>query len=286
MEPEVSGQFVGKNAVITGASRGIGAATAQRLAAGGANVALVARPPDKSYTKAEGTLAGTAEAIARFGTTIAAVECDLFEAADRAKVIPEAMEKLGGTIDILVNNAAANGPHSLLDYTLERRHALYEINVNAPIDLIQGAVPGMIEKGEGWIVNISSGTARIGISPPPKMQGLGRVLSLYGSSKAALNRITYGLAMELYGTGIRVNSTEPRGAVMSEGAAARGMEGIPEEAFESMEAMVESIIALCECDADMTGRIVNSIQLLDELQRPVMELDGSGVFPLGYKRRV
>ena len=63
------------------------------------------------------------------------------------------------------------------------------------------------------------------------------------------------------------------------------MAGIPDEAFESMEAMVESIIALCECDADTTGRIVNSIQLLDELKRPVMELDGSGGYPYGYKRR-
>src|SRR5689334_21954104 len=102
----MAGEFAGRNAVITGASRGIGAATAQRLAAGGANVALVARPPDKSYTKAEGTLAGTAEKISAYGTTIATVECDLFDAAERAKVIPEAIDKLGGTIDILVNNAA------------------------------------------------------------------------------------------------------------------------------------------------------------------------------------
>jgi NAD(P)-dependent dehydrogenase (short-subunit alcohol dehydrogenase family) len=272
--------------VINGASRGIGAAAAMRLAAGGANVALVARPPEKSYTKAEGTLAGTAEKLARFGTKIVTVEADMAVPEDRARTIPEAIEKLGGTIDILVNNAAANGPHSLLDYTLERRHQLYEINFNGPIDLIQGVAPGMVEKGEGWIVNISSGTARNGPTPPPaNVRGLSRVLSLYGSSKAALNRVTYGFAMELYGTGVRVNSTEPRSAVMSEGAAARGMEGIPDEAFESMEAMVESIVALCECDADTTGRIVNSLQLLDELKRPVMELDGSGVYPYGYKRR-
>src|SRR3954468_17571310 len=280
----MAGEFAGRNAVITGASRGIGAAAAQRLAAGGANVALVARPPDKSYTKAEGTLEGTADNIKRFGTTIAIVEADMFEPADRTRTIPEAVDKLGGTIDILINNAAANGPHSLIDYTLERRHQLYEINFNAPIDLIQAVIPGMHEKGAGWIVNVSSGTARIGSGPPFPAYGLGRVLSLYGSSKAALNRITYGFAMELHGTGIRVNSTEPRGAVMSEGAAARGMEGIPEEAFESMEAMVESIIALCECDEDFTGRIYASLDLLDELKRPVMKLDGSGVYPAGYRR--
>jgi len=275
------------NALVSGASRGIGAAAATRLAAGGANVALVARPPATSYAKAEGTLSGTAKALARFGTTIATVEADLFDAGDRARVVAEAMDKLGGGgIDILVNNAAANGPHSLLDYTLERRHALFEINLNAPIDLIQGVVPGMRQKGRGWIVNISSATARTTAGPPFAVSGLGRVLSLYGSAKAALNRVTYGFAMELYGTGIRVNTVEPRSAVMSAGAAARGMEGIPEEAFESMEAMVEAIIALCECDQDRTGYSYVSLDLLDELQRPVLLLDGSGPYPGGYRRAV
>jgi citronellol/citronellal dehydrogenase len=277
--------FAGMNALVSGASRGIGAATAERLAAGGANVALVARPPETSYRKAEGTLAGTAKALSRFGTTIVAVEADLFDAGDRARIVGEAIDKLGGdTIDILVNNAAANGPHSLLDYTLERRHALFEINFNAPIDLIQGVVPGMREKGRGWIVNISSAAARTAGGPPFPVTGLGRVLSLYGSSKAALNRVTYGFAMELYGTGIRVNGAEPRSAVMSDGAAARGMDGIPEEAFESMEAMVEAIIALCECDEDRTGRCYVSLDLLDELPRPVLLLDGSGPYAGGYRR--
>src|SRR3954452_13353241 len=189
----MAGEFAGRNAVVNGASRGIGAAAAQRLAAGGAHVALVARPGDKSYTKAEGTLAGTAEKLAQYGTTVVTVEADMAEPEDRARTIPEAIDKLGGSIDILVNNAAANGPHSLLDYTLDRRHQLYEINFNGPIDLIQAVVPGMVDKGEGWIVNISSGTARVGASPPPaNVRGLSRVLSLYGSSKAALNRVTYG----------------------------------------------------------------------------------------------
>jgi citronellol/citronellal dehydrogenase len=277
--------FEGLNALVSGASRGIGAAAAERLAAGGANVALVARPPATSYAKAEGTLTGTAKALSRFGTTIVTVEADLFDATDRSRIVGEAVDKLGGgTIDVLINNAAANGPHSLLDYTLDRRHALFEINLNAPIDLIQAVVPGMREKGRGWIVNVSSATARTSGGPPFAIAGLGRVLSLYGSTKAALNRVTYGFAMELYGTGIRVNAAEPRSAVMSEGAAARGMEGIPDEAFESMEAMVEAIIALCECDEDRTGRCYVSLDLLDELRRPVLLLDGSGPYPGGYRR--
>ena len=278
--------FAGMNAVITGSSRGIGAATAQRLAAEGANVCLVARAPDKSYTKAAGTLSEQADKLAAYGHKVGVVEADMADVAERLAGVPSAESQLGGTIDMLVNNAAANSPHSLLDYSLERRQELFEINVNAPLDLVQAVVPGMRDKGRGWIVNISSGTARIDTGPPFRnAQGLGRVLSLYGASKAALNRLTAGLAMELYGTGIRVNSTQPRGAVMSEGAAARGMAGIPEEAFESMEAMVESIVALCECAEDFTGRVYASLDLLDELARPVMLLDGSGPYPGGYKRR-
>src|SRR5947207_275037 len=129
----MANEFAGKNAVVNGASRGIGAAAAMRLAAGGANVALVARSPEKSYTKAEGTLTGTAEKLAKFGTKVVIVEADMAEPQDRARTIPEAVDKLGGTIDILINNAAANGPHSLLDYTLDRRLQIYEINFNGPI---------------------------------------------------------------------------------------------------------------------------------------------------------
>ena len=281
--PEPPRRFVGLNALVTGASRGIGACTAERLAAEGANVVLVARPAARA-ADAPGTLEETGERLRAYGTEIVTIEADLAEADERRDVVATAVDALGAPIDVLVNNAAANMPHTLLDYTHERRLRLFELNLNAPIDLIQQALPGMMTAGRGWIVNVSSGSARLAAGPPFRVAKLGMLQGVYGASKAALNRVTNAFAIELYGSGVRVNTIEPRAAVMSDGAAARGMSMIPEELIESMEAMVEATVSLCCCDADRTGRVEVSLDLLDELALPVRTLDASAVFPSGYRR--
>ena len=70
-------------------------------------------------------------------------------------------EVFGGPIDILVNNAAAAIYQPLIDFPLKRRRLIFEVNVHAPMDLAQAVLPGMIERGEGWIVNVSSATAHL-----------------------------------------------------------------------------------------------------------------------------
>jgi NAD(P)-dependent dehydrogenase (short-subunit alcohol dehydrogenase family) len=280
---DVPRRFDGMCALVTGASRGIGAATAERLAAEGAHVALVARPAERA-ADAPGTLAGTAERLRGYGTRIVTVEADLSEPQGRERIVAAAVDALGAPIDVLVNNAAANMPHTLLDYSLERRHRLFELNFNAPIDLAQAVIPAMTTAGRGWIVNVSSGSARLAAGPPFRVAKLGRLQGVYGASKAALNRVTNALAVELYGTGIRVNTIEPRAAVMSDGAAARGMSMIPDELIESMEAMVEATVALCCCETDRTGRVEVSLDLLDELALPVRTLDARAAYPWGYRR--
>jgi citronellol/citronellal dehydrogenase len=276
-------RFEGLNALVTGASRGIGAATAERLAAEGANVALVARPPSRS-ADAAGSLDETATRLRAYGTTVVTIEADLAEPAGREAIVPAAVELLGGPIDILVNNAARNMAHTLLDYSLERRHAVFELNLNAPVDLTQAVLADMIAAGQGWIVNVSSGAARHAAGPPFGLVGLGRVLGVYGASKAALNRITNAFAAELEGTGVRVNTVEPRGAVLSEGAAARGVDMIAPENFESMEAMVEATVWLCGCPADRTGLVHVSLDLLDQIGATVWALDASTPYAGGYRR--
>ena len=266
-------RFEGKNALVTGASRGIGAATAERLAAEGANVALVARPAARS-ADAPGTLAETAARLREYGTTIITLEADLFEPDDRAEIAPTAARLLGDTIDVLVNNAATNMPHTLLDYALERRRRLFELNFHAPLDLTQAVLPGMLEKSQGWVVNVSSGSARHIPGPPFAVEGLGRVQGAYGASKAALNRMSNALAAELYGTGIRMNTVEPRAAVRSDGAVARGVDMIPAHLFEPMEAMVEATVNLCCCETARTGGSYVSLDLLEELRLDVWSLDG------------
>jgi short-subunit dehydrogenase len=269
-------RFEGRRALVTGASRGIGAAIAERLAAEGADVAITARTVDKHRTLA-GSLNETAAKLAHFGGKVGTVAADLADGDDRARVVPEAEAALGGPIDVLVNNAAAAMYGTLADYPLKRRRITFEINVHAPLDLTQQVLPGMVERGAGWVVNLSSATARPLPGPPFAGSGgtLGSTTGIYGASKAALNRLTNALAAEVEGTGVRINTVEPRAAVMSEGAEALVGDIVTSEMVESMEEMVEAAVALCDCTPERTGGIHVSLALIDELGLTVKNLDAT-----------
>ena len=268
-------RFAGRKAIVTGASRGIGAAVAQRLAAEGADVVVTARSIDPRDHHLAGSLTETVERCRRYGTTVEAVAADLGDADSRATIVPAALEVLGGRVDVLVNNAAAAMYQSVLDYPLRRRRLMFEINLQAPIDLSQTVIPLMRAQGEGWIVNLSSATARLAPGPPYRTAGVATSIGLYGATKAALNRITNAFAVELQDSGIRVNTVEPRAAVMSEGAEALVGDIVTEDLIESMEAMVEAVVALCDCPPERTGKLHVSLDLVDELGLEVMTLDGS-----------
>jgi citronellol/citronellal dehydrogenase len=267
-------RFTGRRALVTGASRGIGAALAERLAAEGANVAVSARVLD-----ADGSLSGTLREVAMklepYGTVVAAVPADLTDDEARATIVPEAEAALGGPIDILVNNAAAAMYQSLDAFPLRRRRLIFEVNVHAPIDLAQAVIPGMRAAGEGWIVNVSSGGARHWEGPPFELGVLGSTGTVYGASKAALNRLTNGLAAELADTGIRVNTIEPRAAVMTDAAAVRVGGKLSGDQIESLEEMVEAVVMLCDCAVDFTGRTTVSRDLVENFGLTVRALNGS-----------
>lgn len=267
-------RFEGRRALVTGASRGIGAAVAQRLAAEGAAVAITARTIER-HDHLAGSLTETAARLRAHGGLVATVVADLTDAADRGRIVPESTDALGGQIDILVNNAAAAIYAPLRDYPLRRRLLTFEANVHAPLDLAQAVIPAMAEAGAGWIVNLSSGTARHHAGPPFSTGQLGSSLSVYGASKAALNRITNGLAVELYGSGIRVNTIEPRAAVRSEGADELVGASLREDQVESMEEMVEAVVALCDCPVDVTGQILVSLDIIESWKLAVRNLDGT-----------
>jgi NAD(P)-dependent dehydrogenase (short-subunit alcohol dehydrogenase family) len=269
-------RLAGRRALVTGASRGIGAAIAERLAAEGADVAITARTSER-HDHLAGSLRETAERLGRYGHRVATVVADLSDEQQRAAIVPQAVAALGGPIEILVNNAAAAIYQPLTGFPLKRRRLTFEVNVHAPVDLAQAVIPAMRDAGEGWILNLSSAAARppadSSPSPPPTPRGYD--LTVYGASKAALNRVTVGLAGELAGTGIRVNSIEPRAAVLSEGAAALVGDILVPDQIESMAQMVEAALVLCDCAADVTGRIAVSIDLLDEWTLPERGLDGT-----------
>jgi NAD(P)-dependent dehydrogenase (short-subunit alcohol dehydrogenase family) len=272
-----SRRFAGRRALVTGASRGIGVGIAERLAAEGAHVAISARTVDH-HDRLPGSLNETLARLRGYGTTVAAIAADLADAEARAAIVPAAAKALGGPIDILVNNAAAAVYAPLREYPLKRRRMMFEINVNAPVDLAQAVIPAMVAAGEGWIINVSSGSARQPGGPPFKTDGVALVFGVYGASKAALNRITGAMAAELYGTGIRVNTIEPRAAVLSEGADAVMGTMLAAEQIEPLEAMVEATIALCCCPAEHTGRIEVSLDLLEREGIPVRTLDATGIY--------
>jgi citronellol/citronellal dehydrogenase len=259
----VTGRFAGRRALVTGASRGIGAAVALQLAADGADVAIVARSVEP-HQKIAGSLNETAERIRQLGSRCVVIGADLSNDEDRARIVPEAIEGLGG-LDILVNNAAAAIYQPPETYPLKHRRLSMEVNYHAPADLMQALVPHFVEAGDGWIVNLTSSAANYTSGPPFV---LGVQIGLYGASKAALNRLTNAMGASLYGTGVRVNAVMPRAAVLSEGADILVGDLLRPDQMESMESMVEAVLRLCECDRERTGQVHVSLDLLAETTPP------------------
>ncbi|MGE4651563.1 MAG: SDR family NAD(P)-dependent oxidoreductase [Myxococcota bacterium] len=268
----MQGSLVGKVAIVTGASRGIGLAIAERFAAEGASVAIVARTVEPR-ADLPGSLGESVERIESRGGRCLAIAADLTDAGSRAKIVESARAKFGG-VDILVNNAARAFYEPAQTISEKRLRLSFELNFLAPIDLTQRAVPLMRERGGGAVVNLSSATSRSPAGPPYDEFARTRGVGTYAASKAALERMTTALAAELYADGISVNSLAPVGAVRTEAAEQLGV--IPPEAdAEPVEDMAEAALALCNGDPRrLTGRITYSGQLLEELGIRTRALDG------------
>ena len=265
----------GRVALVTGASRGIGEGAARRLAAEGAAVAAVARTRADGDHRLPGSLERLVADIAELGGRAVGIPADLSDPSlDRSKVVAQAEEALGGKVDILINNAARAFYQPFAELTEKRWRIAYELNVWAPWDLARLVLPGMRELGRGAIVNISSGVAEPPSLPPNRASGPTMTGCLYGSTKAALNRWTVGLAAETWDDGITVNAVSPEAAVMTPGAG--DYVNLPPESLEPMETMCEAILALSTAKPqELTGRITYSLSLICELNRPVCTLDGT-----------
>ncbi|MBM7489059.1 NAD(P)-dependent dehydrogenase (short-subunit alcohol dehydrogenase family) [Micromonospora luteifusca] len=193
------GRLVDRVAIVTGASRGIGLAIAQRLVAEGARVGLTARRPE-ALADAVAALGGPEYAIAVPGR------------ADDPEHRAAAVQQVGaafGPVDLLVNNTGINPVHGpLVGLDLAAARKILDVNVVAALGWVQEVcAAGMAERG-GCVVNVSSISA---LGPSPG-------IAFYGVSKAALNLLTASLAVEL-GPAIRVNAVAP-GVVKTRFAAA------------------------------------------------------------------
>jgi NAD(P)-dependent dehydrogenase (short-subunit alcohol dehydrogenase family) len=262
----------GRVALVTGASRGIGRALALRLAAEGADVAICSRP--KPGFEQLGTLEQARDEIAGFGGRVVALPFDVGRTdPPRAALIDQVEEQLG-PIDILVNNTAAGTFRPFMDWTDSAMAKTLELNFWAPWHLIRRVLPGMRERGFGWILNVSSQTATLPEGPPfpsthPSTEG-----TMYGGTKAFMNRWTASLASELHGEGIAVNTLAPEAAAATELLVEYS--DLPADLYEPLETMAEAGLALCSGDPGvLTGQIVTSLELLVRLDRPVRDLSGA-----------
>jgi citronellol/citronellal dehydrogenase len=256
----------GKVVLVTGASRGIGTAIAERFAAEGARVAVSARTVEDGDHPLPGSLASTLRDIAAAGGEAVAVPADLGLPADRQRLLDEVTRRLG-PIDVLVNNAAVTWFEPVESFDERHYDLMFEVQVKAPFALSRAVLPGMRQKGRGWILNISSGAAR----HPRPPYGRARGGTVYGMCKAALERFTTGLASEVHEHGIAVNALSPSGLVATPGVLHHGLHrGVPEERIEPVEVMVEAARVLCTGDpATLTGRVTYARPLLEERGLPV-----------------
>lgn len=197
-------RLAGRNAVVTGASKGIGAAIAQRLAAEGAGVVV-------NYARdREGTDRVVAAITAEGGRAVA-VKADLSKVGEAGQLFAEGVRAFGG-VDILVNNAGVYEFAPLEGVTPEHFHRQFDLNVLGLLLTTQEAVKHFPSRG-GSIINISSSASTL---TPPNT-------SVYSATKAAVDAITRTLAKELGGRGIRVNAINP-GMVITEGLKQAGFD--------------------------------------------------------------
>jgi citronellol/citronellal dehydrogenase len=259
----VAGQCDGKVALVTGASRGLGKAIALRFAAEGARLAIAARTmePDPKYV---GSLRETSELISGAGGEAVAVQADISKVEDRERLMAEVVDRLGPP-DILVNNAAVTFLRPLDEFPDRRARLMIEMHVLAPLHLTQLALPYMREQKRGWILNLTSvGGDRIP-GPPFTDFDVSAGFGMYGTVKAALDRLTQSLAAELYASGIAVNAAAPFKPVPTEGA---GALDLAKEDTEDISLITETVFILCTGDpSKLTGQIAYTQPFLREMGR-------------------
>jgi citronellol/citronellal dehydrogenase len=257
------GLLDGKVAIVTGASRGIGAAIARRLGAEGAAVSVVARTTEPGGSQLPGSIAETADQIRATGGTAIALTADVSQRYDRLRLVSDTTRQLGSP-DILVNNAAVSYFLPVENFTPNAYELMFAVQVDAPMQLATLVLPGMRERGAGWILNISSRAACHPAVPPA--DGAIRGGTIYGMCKAALERLSTGLAAELYPDNIAVNALSPSRVVPTPGAILHKLASEDDPEAEPPEVIAEAALMLCGADPrSRTGRIAYSADLLAEL---------------------
>jgi NAD(P)-dependent dehydrogenase (short-subunit alcohol dehydrogenase family) len=234
------GAFDGKVAIVTGASRGVGAATAIALAEQGCAVVCAARSTDAAPKRLPGTIDAVVEQIRAAGGDALAIPTNLASEEDVVAMVARTVEHFG-RLDVLVNNAAITFVGDLQMPT-KRYDLIMDVNVRAPFIAIREAVPHLRAAGGGSIVNVSSAAA---LMPVPHM-------SVYGVSKLALEHVTLDAARELYPDNIAVNCFRIDIPVATEGFMANVPDG-DHDSWEPAEVAADGNIWMLRQPLPYTG---------------------------------
>jgi NAD(P)-dependent dehydrogenase (short-subunit alcohol dehydrogenase family) len=215
--------------------------------------------PDPKY---QGSLQQTLDEITAAGGSAVAIQADLSQSDDRERIFDELIEKVGAP-DILVNNAAVTFLRPLDNFPERRARLMIEMHVLAPMHLIQLAIPAMRERGRGWVLNVTSVGGDLPEGPPFSEFDRTAGFGVYGTVKAALNRLTKSFAAELYDDGIAVNAAAPSNPVATEGA---GALDLAKTDTEDIGLITQTALTLVTGDpASMTGRIAHTQPFLREI---------------------
>jgi len=249
-----------KVAIVTGGSRGIGKAIALDFAREGAMVVVGART--EAVGRLPGTIYETVEEIREIGGQAIAVKCDVSNEEDVEALVKRALEEFG-QIDILINNAAVAYYRLLAEIPVRHWDLVMKVNLRGPFLCIGAVLPMMMARKKGSIVNISSSAAQDVFSRVVKPDGTRPFTGCaYGSSKAALERMTVGLAEEVREHNIAVNALKPAKPTYSPGLAGWFPE-VDESAFISADLfMTKAALLLATQDA---GGITGGVFFDDEL---------------------
>ncbi len=204
-----------KVALVTGGSRGIGAAIAKRLAADGANVAI-------TYTKGADAAVSVVKEIERAGRKAIAIQADAAD-ADAVEAAVEKTVATFGRLDVLVNNAGTAVPKRFEETTLEEMDRLIGVNIRGVFVATQAALKHM--KSGGRIISIGSAVGERALTPG---------LVPYSATKGAVKMFTQGLSREVASRGITVNNVQP-GPIDTDANPAAGEWAIPQKAFTALD---------------------------------------------------
>ena len=249
-------KLAGKVAIVGGASRGIGKDMALAFAAEGAQVVVVARSRSSLIRAYLALFIRRWTEIKTAGGEAIAVKADISDEAQVETMAKSALDAYG-RIDILVNNAAVLVPRGILDLPTRHIDLHNRVNIKGPILCIRAVLPTMLQQQQGWVINVSSHAA-VFPGPGPYKDVAPTRAFMYAATKAALERLTQGLAMEYQDQGISFNVLSPVGRIRTPGNVF-GMTkpGETPEPFEEAIAMGKSAVFICSQNPRMfTGNIL------------------------------